>query len=105
MGQRIEVPAVPIGSLALFSTDRSITGQDGAEFGRESDAGDGPPAELAKRLFQSDAAIDHVYVLSNTASVRRRADWDGVSPDDATGVISELFIHYSPTEGLASEEG
>jgi len=105
MGQRIEVSAVPIGSVALFSTDRSITGQDGAEFGRESDAGDGPPAELAKRLFQSDAAIDHVYVLSNTVSVRRRDDWDDVSLDDATGVISELFIHYSPTEGLASEEG
>ena len=105
MGQRIEVSAVPMGSVALFSTDRSITGQDGVGFTPGSIQGDGPPAELARRLFTADSSIDHVYVLSNTVSVRRQEDWDDDSLDDATGVISGLFIHYSPTLGEVSTEG
>jgi len=105
MGQRIEVSAVPMGSVALFATDRSITGQDGVGFRPDSVDGDGPPAELARRLFEADGSIDHVYVLSNTVSVRRQEDWDDDSLDDATGVISGLFIHYSPTHGETTEEG
>jgi ferredoxin--NADP+ reductase len=105
MGQRIEVSVVPLGSVALFSTDRSITGQDGVGFQPDSAPGDGPPAELARRLFQADSSINHVYVLSNTVSVRRQEDWDEDSLDEAVGVISGLFIHYSPTQGDVSEEG
>jgi ferredoxin--NADP+ reductase len=105
MGQRIEVSVVPLGSVALFSTDRSITGQDGVGFQPDSAPGDGPPAELARRLFQADSSINHVYVLSNTVSVRRQEDWDEDSLDEAVGVISGLFIHYSPTQGEVSEEG
>jgi ferredoxin--NADP+ reductase len=104
MGQRIEVAAVSMGLVALFSTDRSITGQDGVGFSPDSINGEGPPTELARRLFQADTSIDHVYVLSNTVSVRRQAEWDDDSLDDAAGVISGLFIHYSPTEGGISEE-
>ena len=105
MGQRIEVSAVQLGSVALFSTDRSITGQDGIGFERGSLEGDGPPAELARRLFDADDSINHVYVLSNTVSVRRQEEWDDDSLDDATGVISALFIHYSPVQGEMSDEG
>jgi ferredoxin--NADP+ reductase len=94
-----------MGSVALFATDRSITGQDGVGFGPDSIDGDGPPAELARRLFEADSSIDHVYVLSNTVSVRRQEDWDDDSLDDATGVIGGLFIHYSPTPGETTEEG
>ncbi len=104
MGQRIEVSAVPMGSVALFSTDRSITGQDGVGFTPGSTSDDGPPAELARRLFAADSSIDHVYVLSNTISVRRGEAWDDDSLDDASGVISGLFIHYSATSGDTSEE-
>ncbi|MEX1126741.1 MAG: ferredoxin--NADP reductase [Acidimicrobiia bacterium] len=105
MGQRIEVSAVPMGSVALFTTDRSLTGQDGVGFRPDSIDGAEPPAELARRLFQADSSINHVYVLSNTVSVRRGDDWDDESLGDATGVISGLFIHYSPTEGEVSDEG
>ena len=94
-----------MGSVALFATDRSITGQDGVGFRPDAVDGDGPPAELARRLFEADSSIDHVYVLSNTVSVRRQEDWDDDSLDDATGVISGLFIHYSPTHGETTEEG
>jgi ferredoxin--NADP+ reductase len=93
-----------MGSVALFATDRSITGQDGVEFRPDSVDGDGPPAELARRLFEADSSIDHVHVLSNTVSVRRHEDWDDDSLDDATGVISGLFIHYAPTPGETTEE-
>jgi ferredoxin--NADP+ reductase len=105
MGQLIEVSAVPMGSVALFSTDRSRTGQDGIGFAPGAMRDDGPPAELAQRLFESDPSIDHVYVLSNTVSVRRRQAWDDDSLDQASAVISALFIHYSPVEGDVSAEG
>ena len=95
---------MPLGSVALFSTDRSITGQDGIGFSPDSIEGDAPPAELARRLFMADSSINHVYVLSNTVSVRRQEGWDDDSLDEATGVISGLFIHYSPTQVESSEE-
>ncbi|MDP9495728.1 MAG: hypothetical protein M3P87_10855, partial [Actinomycetota bacterium] len=105
MGQRIEVSAVSMGPVALFSTDRSLTGQDGVDFRPDSALSDAPPAELARRLFQADSSIDHIYVLSNTVSVRRQDEWDDDSLDDATGIISGLFIHYSPTDGEVSVGG
>jgi ferredoxin--NADP+ reductase len=94
-----------MGSVALFSTDRSITGQDGVGFVPGAMRDDGPPAELARRLFEADSSIDHVYVLSNTVSIRRREAWDDDSLDDVSGVIRGLFIHYSATEGDTSEQG
>lgn len=94
-----------MGPVALFSTDRSLTGQDGVDFRPDSALSDEPPAELARRLFQADSSIDHIYVLSNTVSVRRQDEWDDDSLDDATGIISGLFIHYSPTDGEVSVEG
>jgi len=105
MGQRIEVSVVPLGSVALFSTDRSITGQDGVGFQRDSAHGEGPPAEMARRLFQADSSINHVHVLSNTVSVRRDDDWDDDALDEASGVISGLFIHYPQVQGEVSDEG
>lgn len=91
--------------MALFSTDRSITGQDGVGFRPDSVSGDGPPAELARRLFQADGSIDNVYVLSNTVSVRREVDWDDESLDAASAVINSLFVYYPPAEGVVSQEG
>ncbi len=104
MGQRIEVSASAIGTVALFSTDRSLTGQDGVEFSPGLIASEEPPAELARRLIAEDDGIDHVYVLSNTVTVRRRSEWDEDALADATDVISGLFIHYPPADSFVSSE-
>lgn len=94
MGQRIEVAAAPLGEIALFSLDRSLTGQDGALFADPPEAPDDPPAELAGRLFELDSSIRHVYALSNSVSVAREGGWDDESISSASEVISNLFIHY-----------
>ncbi len=83
-----------MGQVALFSTDRSITGQDGVTVGRGESLGGDPPHDLARRLFDADDAIDHVHVLSNTVSVRRSQSWDDMTVDRARDVIANLFIHY-----------
>ncbi len=84
-----------MGEVALFSTDRSITGQDGLEFGIRPEA-DGPPSELAQRLFDEVENVNHVYVLSNTVSVRRSTPWDEKALEEASEVIAGLFVHYEP---------
>lgn len=94
MGQLIQVDASPIGRVALFSTDRSLTGQDGVSISSGTADGADPPHELARRLFAADRLIDHVHVLSNTVSVRRRQTWDHEAVDIAKEVIANLFIHY-----------
>lgn len=99
MGQLIQVEARPIDRIALFSTDRSLTGQDGISLSPDSADGADPPNDLARRLFATDSEIDHVHVLSNTVSVRRRQTWDQPAVDRATEVISNLFIFYGDEAG------
>lgn len=96
MGQLIEVEATPIGDVALFSLDRSLTGQDGVSLSR-GDAGDeGAPYELARKLFGADQQVGHVYVLSNTVTVQRDGGWDRDEVDATARVIAGLFVHYHP---------
>lgn len=94
MGQLIEVDAHPMDRVALFSTDRSLTGQDGVSLKPGDRDGSDPPHDLARRLFESDPEIDHVHVLSNTVSVRRLNVWDQPAVDRASEVIANLFIYY-----------
>ncbi|MGH8950917.1 MAG: ferredoxin--NADP reductase [Acidimicrobiia bacterium] len=104
MGQLIQVEANPMGELALFSTDRSLTGQDGVSLSPEAIDGSDPPHDLARRLFGADRLIDHVHVLSNTVSVRRQEKWDQEAVDRAAGVIANLFIHYGDDEADDNEK-
>ena len=104
MGQRIEVTATPMGEVALFSTDRSITGQDGLEFDSRPEADD-PPSALAQRLFDQVEGIDHVFVLSNMATVRRSTVWDENTLEEAAEVIAELFVYYPPASLEEHNEG
>lgn len=83
-----------MGRVALFSTDRSLTGQDGVSLSPAAADGADPPHDLARRLFSADNQIDHVHVLSNTVSVRRRQTWDDEAVAQARDVIANLFIHY-----------
>jgi hypothetical protein len=52
---------------------------------------------LAGRLFGLDLGIDHVYVLQNTITVRRRGGWD----EDSAGVVTHVtgsFLRFYPDE-------
>jgi len=76
MGQTVVVNnAVEMGDLLLIDTDRSFTGQDGSALTREL-PGDAVPGVLARALFELDPAIDHIYVLQNTVTIRRPGGWD-----------------------------
>jgi ferredoxin/flavodoxin---NADP+ reductase len=93
MGQTIEVKATRMGDVALFDTDRSLTGQDSHSFAGPS-SGDDPPGILANRLFDSDPSVLHVHVLSNTVSIERDGGWDRPSLAAAQRVIANLFVFY-----------
>ena len=93
MGQRIQVTATPVGNVAIFDLDRSLTGQDGVTFVHPP-AGSTPPETLARRLWDLDDHVDNVYVLSNTVSVRRDSDWTSADLDLASDLISNLFIYW-----------
>jgi ferredoxin--NADP+ reductase len=106
MGQLIEMSSTPLGDVALFDTDRSLTGQDSHTFTAPSDRTD-PPATLANRLFESDAGVRHVHILSNTVSVERDGGWDEAALTAAEEIIANLFIFYDrnadPYERLREE--
>ncbi len=95
MGQRIEVAATVVDDIAMFNTDRAITGQDGAGFG-VADASDSNTfdGQLAAKLFDGVSGIDHVFVASNQVVVRRPHGWDDHSVAAASGVISDFFLFY-----------
>ncbi len=95
MGQPIEVaePTV-LDAVAVFDTDRSLSGQDGESFVPRQGAGDTFPAELASRIFSADPAADHVFVFSNTVSIRRRDGWDDASLASMHRLITDFFVFY-----------
>lgn len=93
MGQPIEVNAVTLGRVALFDTDRSLTGQDGCSFSEQTEQSD-PPGLLANRLLESVPLITNIHVLSNTVTVSRSEDWNADLLDDATGIVAGLFVFY-----------
>ena len=97
MGQAIQVEAKPIGNIVVFETDRSITGQDGTSYeSAEAAASDNRfPGKLAQRLFTSDAALDSVWVASNTVVVERSGGWDDATTASAADVISNFFRFYA----------
>lgn len=96
MGQAIEVDPQVIGDVAIFSTDRGLTGQDGAgyESAAEAAADDRFPGRLAQRLFASDDRLDSVWIASNSAVLRRPGGWDDAVVTSAAGVISGFFLYY-----------
>ncbi len=101
MGQPITVDAKVVGDVAIFDTNRSLTGQDGAGFGSADDAaaGDGYGAELARRLFAADDAVGHVFVQSNAATVRRGGGWPPEALAAASQVLQDFFVFYRDARG------
>ena len=108
MGQTIEVlDQIELGETLLISSDRSWSGQDGEAFSEAPTERQTFPAELAARLFDAGLGIDHVYVMSNTVSIRRPGGWESEATATAAAVISSFFRFYveeSPTEQPLSEE-
>jgi hypothetical protein len=96
MGQSITVDSRTVDGFCVFSTDRSLTGQDGAGFESvEAAAADpGFPGRLAARLFEADDAVDHVWVASSDVIVRRVNGWDSGSVETAATTIGDLFRFY-----------
>ncbi|MCI0544529.1 MAG: ferredoxin--NADP reductase [Actinobacteria bacterium] len=105
MGQPITVSATPIGDVAVFSLDRSLTGQDGHRFDGPPPDPEDPPSLLAARLFDNDPAIVGVHVLSNVVTVTRVDGWDDGVLEEAADVISGLFIVYRPEIPEDHDEG
>ncbi len=96
MGQTITVEAKAWGNVGIFTGNRSITGQDGETYARPPGAGvnGGFGAVLARRLFDADPDVDHVFVHSNNVVVRRTRSWDETDIAAARDVIEGLFVHY-----------
>ncbi len=98
MGMPITVaPHRTVGDVAVFDTDRSVTGQDGAGFADAAAAagGDTAAARLAQRLFGADPEVEHVFVASSQVVVRRRGGWDSGAADIAAAIIAGFYVHYS----------
>jgi hypothetical protein len=104
MGQTIDVKSVVFGEVALFDTDRTVTGQDGNGFasGATARGGTTTAARLATALFGSDPAIDHVFVMSNQVTVRRTDAWNDQTIAGAADVIRDFFIFYDENRGAAA---
>jgi len=102
MGQTINVsePTV-IGTVALFDTDRSLSGQDGEAYPSlaSAEAGSTFPAGLAHRLFSVDRMLSSVFVYSNVVSVERPAAWDDGSLSAMSTAIRNFFIVYDENKG------
>ncbi len=97
MGQTIQINKTNvIDPVLVIDTDRSIAGQDGEGFSGKEAARHGEtfPARLALRLFESDPAIDHVFVMSNTISVRRLPSWTADATEQVTGIVADFFRFY-----------
>jgi hypothetical protein len=96
VGQTIEVTPQQVGSVVIFDTDRSITGQDGSGY-TQADAADDEapfPARLAARLFAGIDNLDHVFIASNQVVVERQAGWKDATVAKASEIISQFFRYY-----------
>jgi hypothetical protein len=103
MGQDVEIRnTATVGDVLVIDTDRSFTGQDGQAIGPDLE-GHGVPLLLAQRLFGLELGIDHVFVLQNAVTVRRRGGWD---PDTAETVTetTHSFLRFYPDELAAAGE-
>lgn len=95
MGQKIEVSSMVADDIAMFDTDRAMTGQDGSSFSSgEPITSTDFPAKLAEEMFAAVPGIDHVFVASNQVVVRRPHGWDDQVVEEAAGVISDFFLFY-----------
>jgi len=97
MGKPIEVlTRVVLDDVAVFDTDRTITGMDGAGFASAdaAAAGSGFPARLAASLFAADEALSYLFIAANQVVLQRREGWDEAGLDRAEAEVCRFFVHY-----------
>jgi hypothetical protein len=96
MGQSLTVESKQVDGFCVFTTDRVITGQDGARFEsqEEAEGASGFPASLARSLFEGDSEIDHVYVAFSEVIVRRSEAWDSANIAAAAATITDMYRFY-----------
>ena len=97
MGQTIEINnTTAVDRVLVIDTDRSIAGQDGVAFNGLEGARRAAtfPGRLATQIFESDSAVDRVFVMSNTISIRRSGEWDSDGTETMTALVSEFFRFY-----------
>ena len=97
MGQLIEVDHLLLGDVALFDTDRSLSGQEGESYADpETAAAAGTfPGDVAAALLVEIPSIEIVYVFSNTISAKQSGGWSVESAETASGIIRNSLIHYA----------
>jgi len=96
VGQTIQINRTDvIGDVVIVDTDRTLTGQDGEVFdGADQSARDGFAAELAARIFEEIPGVDHVYVMSNTVTVRRPGGWGDGDLARLSELVTSFFRFY-----------
>ena len=97
MGQLIEVDHLLLDDVAVFDTDRTLSGQDGETFASAAaaEASNTFPGQVARALFAALPSIVSVYVFSNTISARSRGGWKPEAADTAVGIIRNSLVHYT----------
>lgn len=113
MGQPISIRRRVQDNIAIFTGDRSLTGQDGARyFAAEPPVDNGKlSAVVAGRLFDLDPDIDYVYVAFNHVLARRAGGWDDDSLEVADEALQRFFVFYdgkvrdieAPVGGIGAE--
>lgn len=97
MGQAIELlKATVLGDIAIFDTDRTLTGMDGYTYRTASEAEDDSTlaASLAEQIFEAEPSTTNVFVYSNTVSVRRPSGWSDEESERVGTLIKQFFIVY-----------
>lgn len=97
MGQLIEVTGTTVvGDVAVFDTDRGITGQDGAGFASaaEADAAGSFAGRLAARIFAAVDGVDRVWVASSQVVVRHPGGWEQGALAAAGDAVRRFFLFY-----------
>ncbi len=107
MGQLINVDHRVQGDVAVFTGDRSLTGQDGARYFASDNLPENGSftATLAGRFFELDPAIDYVFIAHNHVVARRPGGWDQKALDDASDTLHRFFVFWDGDRHVAGPDG
>ena len=97
MGQPIEeLDRSTVGDVTIFTLDRNLASMGTYSFDEAppEPSSDDFVAILATKIFESDPAINRVYVAANAVQLTRRRGWDEATRNAVGTVISDLFRYY-----------
>lgn len=86
-----------MGDVAVFTLDRSLTGQDARDYPSAPMDAEDPIDRLARRIL-ADPDVTRVHVLSNVVTVTRTGDWGVGEVNTARDAIATMFVHYGAEE-------